>query len=292
MENRVEGENTSLENLYTLHRKFAVRSTVAVAFTMILVFSVGLHTYIMMINSESGAFWPAVPMLLGVVFAYTGLNLKILGRPMMIASMVFMAIAVLMCFIAAIADGAAAQDIHHTDFRMCFYAENDDFTPPCIDNDTRQYNIYPKRSCNCCSQWKNAYITTTWYNVDACETISHTFQGFLWTSVACNIFAVVVCVMSCSSIGGYLSSITARNHTGQVIAGPVHYVPTVGENVAMTAAPQPRRDVAQTPPNPPFPGVSTGARDWETFDQDERHLQITTNFRTYDHTALVETDVL
>lgn len=261
MDNRVVTENSTTDDLFKLHRKYAVRSIIGVAIMMLIVFSVGLHTYVMTINSASGAFWPAVPMFLGVVFAYTGLNLKMIGRSMLIASVVFLAVAACMCFIAAIADGATAQSIHHTDFGICFYAEVNDYIPPCINSEDTYYNSYPKRSCSCCSKWSNAYISTTWYNVDSCETISHSFQGFLWSTVVFNIISVIACVLACASIGAYISLMAARNREDRTVMANVQYVPTNDGNMLMTTPPQ-QQYIAQ-PKTHSFqvsPTISSGAR--------------------------------
>lgn len=56
--------------------------------------------------------------------------------------------------------------------------------------------------------YRNSYIAQSWSNVDGCEDISVTFQNLLWTSMTFNIFGIVICVIACSFLGGYVSVVS------------------------------------------------------------------------------------
>lgn len=288
----------TLSGNQTVLRQYAIRSMIAVAVIMIIIFGVGLRAYIMAIDLDAGAFWPAIPMILATVFAYTGLKMQLLGRSLLIACLIFLSIAVCLCIVATISDGLTAQYIHHTNFLNCFYDGVEEFIPSCVSNDSRSYNRYPSRTCACCYLYRDSYVSKRWHGVDSCEEIHVTLQGFLWTSVALNIIGVVACIVALSAVGGYVSLMRSS------IGGPslpVQYGVAGGQLVLGTppgkvgAAVQ-NQPQAQVPP--PYvtsdqvaPTASTGRAPVEGCSRPRGIGQNTSNvFRSLRENAHVETN--
>ncbi|XP_062865800.1 transmembrane protein 255B isoform X2 [Trichomycterus rosablanca] len=229
---------------YKKRRRTALWCTVVLLALSIIVLLIGLLSATRTSNVAVAGYYSGIILSFGAFLGIVGLNVVENRKPMLVASIIFISLGVIACFLCAIVDGIiAAQFLDRRPLmegRCEFYASSTGYAYDNYYTEVvcQSYNSECKmkvksNTCYCCdlyscegSGYHTHYFEFT--GVSGCWDVIH-LHRLLWSCVVLNVLGVFLGIVTAAILGAFKDLVPAvQNQTSPRPAAPPHilYNPT------------------------------------------------------------------
>ncbi|XP_016312317.1 transmembrane protein 255B [Sinocyclocheilus anshuiensis] len=228
--------NADPADAFVKRRRTALWCSVSLFGLSVLVLVVGLLSATQTDNVAVSGYYPGIILSFGAFLGIVGLNLVENRRPMLVASIIFISLGVVSCFLCAIIDGIIAAEF--IDRRPLMEGRCEFYSSTSYGYD----NYYTEVHCNSYgSQCKLKVKSNTCYCCDLfhCDRVDYHVQYYEFTGVrSCwdvvNLYRLLWACVALNVLGVFLGIITAA-----ILGAFKDLAPTVHSHMTPSPAPPP-----------------------------------------------------
>ncbi|XP_026056979.1 transmembrane protein 255B [Carassius auratus] len=240
---QTNAQNADPADVFMKRRRTALWCSVSLFGLSVLVLVVGLLSATQTYNVAVSGYYPGIILSFGAFLGIVGLNLVENRRPMLMASIIFISLGVVSCFLCAIIDGIIAAEFIDRrplmEGRCEFYSsnsygyENYYAEVPCHSYGNQCKLKVKSNTCYCCDlfQCDSVNYHVQYYEftgVRSCWDVVNLYR-LLWACVALNVLGVFLGIITAAILGAFKDlAPTDQSHMTPSPAPPPHilYNPT------------------------------------------------------------------
>ncbi|XP_043091996.1 transmembrane protein 255B [Puntigrus tetrazona] len=214
-------------DVFLKRRRTALWCSVSLFALSVLVLVVGLLAATQTDNVAVSGYYPGIILSFGAFLGIVGLNLVENRRPMLVASIIFISLGVVSCFLCSIIDGIIAAEF--IDRRPLMEGRCEFYSSSSYSYDTYYTEVHCRsygnqcslkvksNTCYCCDlfhcdsvDYRVQYYEFT--GVSSCWDVVNLYR-LLWVCVTLNVLGVFLGIISAAVLGAFKDlSPTARSH--------------------------------------------------------------------------------
>ncbi|XP_051561679.1 transmembrane protein 255B-like [Myxocyprinus asiaticus] len=240
---QTHAENAYAADQYGKRRRTALWCSVALFGLSVLALVIGLLCATQTDNVAVSGYYPGIILSFGAFLGVVGLNLVENRRPMLVASIIFISLGVVSCFLCAIIDGIIAAKFIDTrtllEGRCEFYSSASGYSYENYYTEVHCHSYgnqcalkLKSNTCYCCdlhscdsSDYHAQYYMFT--GVRSCWDVVYLYR-LLWACVSLNVLGVFLGIITAAILGAFKDLVMIRSQTAASPAPPPHilYNPT------------------------------------------------------------------
>ncbi|XP_051759357.1 transmembrane protein 255B [Ctenopharyngodon idella] len=257
--------NADPADVFVKRRRTALWCSVSLFGLSVLILVVGLLSATQTDNVAVSGYYPGIILSFGAFLGVVGLNLVENRRPMLVASIIFISLGVVSCFLCSIIDGIIAAEFIERrplmEGRCEFYSSSSSYSYDSYYTEVHCNQCKMKvksNTCYCCDlfhcdslDYQVQYYEFT--GVSSCWDVVNLYR-LLWAGVMLNVLGVFLGIITAALLGAFKDlAPTAHNNMTPSPAPPPHIMYNPSQHLITYAGFCPSGQTLPAYPNYPLP---------------------------------------